>query len=134
MRSRWLSPRALLLHLALVVLVTTMAGLTWWQATRALSGNTLSYVYSLEWPLLAGVVVYMWWDLLHDRPKAKAGDEQAASGSPDGDERSARVEAPGVRDAVPRYRDDEDEELAAYNRYLAELSATGRRKTWRHPT
>jgi hypothetical protein len=133
-RSRWLSPRALLLHLALVVLVTTMAGLTWWQANRALSGNTLSYVYSFEWPVLAGVVVYMWWDLLHDRPKSEAGGEQAASASPDGDERSVGIEPSSVPDAVPRYREDEDEDLAAYNRYLAELSASGRRKTWRHPT
>jgi hypothetical protein len=54
----------------MTVLVAAMAGLTWWQASRALSGNTLSYVYAFEWPLLAGVVVYMWWDMLHERPRS----------------------------------------------------------------
>ena len=142
MRSSWLSPRAVLLHVTMIVLVATMAGLTWWQASRALSGNALSYVYAFEWPLLAGVVVYMWWDLLHERPdRAHRGQE----GSPDGRAAGAAGAAtnghrtngtgtPEPRTAGPRYRDDEDEELAAYNRYLAELNASGRRKTWRHPT
>jgi hypothetical protein len=136
----------------MIVLVATMAWLTWWQASRALSGNTLSYVYAFEWPLLAGVVVYMWWDLLHEKPRP-AGERQQASGgagttsngatsngaSANGASASAGANgasggAPEPEQAVPRYRDDEDEELAAYNRYLAELNASGRRKTWRHPT
>jgi hypothetical protein len=132
--STWLSPRAALLHVTMVLLVATMAGLTWWQTSRALSGNTLSYVYAFEWPLLAGVVVYMWWDLLHDRPdrsrreEARPGGQARASASTNG----SATAHPGP--AVPRLRDEDDEALAAYNRYLAELNASGRRKTWRHPT
>ena len=124
----------------MIVLVATMAGLTWWQASRALSGNTLSYVYAFEWPLLAGVVVYMWWDLLHERPDgASVRRREAAPGvstngaSANGAGANGSATA-GPRPAAPRYRDDEDEALAAYNRYLAQLNASGRRKTWRHPT
>jgi hypothetical protein len=143
-RSTWLSSRAVLLHITTILLVATMAGLTWWQASRALSGNTLSFVYAFEWPLLAGVVVYMWWDLLHERPdRGGHGRERSSVASTNGavTRTNGAVAAstngaavPEASPAVTRYRDDEDEELAAYNRYLAELNASGRRKTWRHPT
>src|SRR5437899_5759701 len=103
----------------MLVLVATMAGLTWWQASRALSGNTLSYVYAFEWPLLAGVVVYMWWDLLHDRARR---ERQVATPGGSASASTNGAATPEPRPAAPRYRDEEDEELAAYNRYLAELS------------
>jgi hypothetical protein len=127
----------------MILLVATMAGLTWWQASRALSGNTLSFVYAFEWPLLAGVVVYMWWDLLHERPdRGDRRQERSSGASTNGAVAHANgaaastngAAAPEASPAVTRYGDDEDEELAAYNRYLAELNASGRRKTWRHPT
>src|SRR5437016_2486676 len=128
----------------MLVLVATMAGLTWWQASRALSGNTLSFVYAFEWPLLAGVVVYMWWDLLHEGPDRggrrrdrSSGASTNGAGTRTNGAAAASTNgaaAPEASPAVTRYRDDEDEELAAYNRYLAELNASGRRKTWRHPT
>lgn len=35
------------------------------ELTRALGGNTLSWAYVFEWPLLAIFAVYMWWKLLH---------------------------------------------------------------------
>jgi hypothetical protein len=120
----------------MMVLVATMAGLTWWQASRALSGNTLSYVYAFEWPLLAGVVVYMWWDLLHEDPdRSRRQRREATPGGRAGATASTNGSAtPEPRPAAPRYREEDDEELAEYNRYLAELNASGRRKTWRHPT
>jgi hypothetical protein len=128
----------------MILLVATMAGLTWWQASRALSGNTLSYVYAFEWPLLAGVVVYMWWDMMHERPDrgGRPRPERSAVASTNGaatttNGAAARTNGAATAEASavgPRYRDDEDEALAAYNRYLAELNASGRRKTWRHPT
>jgi hypothetical protein len=33
---------------------------------RALGGNTLSWAYVFEWPLLGGYAVYMWHKLLQD--------------------------------------------------------------------
>jgi hypothetical protein len=85
----------------------------------------------------------MWWDMLHERPDRRdRRQERSAGASTNGASASTNgaatatngPAAPEVSPVVPRYRDDEDDELAAYNRYLAELNASGRRKTWRHPT
>src|SRR5436853_7176204 len=101
----------------MIVLVPTMAGLTWWQASRALSGNALSYVYAFEWPILAGVVVYMWWDMLHDRAGRVGRSRQVGSGagaSMNGNSNGAAAHPNGTApptQTAPKYRDEEDEEL-----------------------
>lgn len=41
----------------------------WWQATRALAGNALSWVYSVEWPIFALIAVAGWWQLVHESPE-----------------------------------------------------------------
>lgn len=69
MRRRWLSPRALLLHLAVLVVAPGCAFAGWWQATRALAGNTLSWVYSVEWPIFALIAIAGWWQLIHEDPE-----------------------------------------------------------------
>ena len=73
----------------------------------------MSWVYTFEWPLFAAYATYMWWKLLHDEPVPEA---DAAS--------------PVPRDGEPENGEPEDEELAAYNRYLAQLHASGRQKRW----
>lgn len=67
--SRWLCPRALGLHLSLVVFggICLVAG--WWQLHRALAGNTLSWAYTFEWPMLAVLATICWWQLIHDTPE-----------------------------------------------------------------
>jgi hypothetical protein len=70
-RERWLSGRALLLHLALVIVAPGCIVAAWWQATRALGGNLLSWVYSIEWPLIAVVAALTWWHLVHEDPAAR---------------------------------------------------------------
>src|SRR5437660_5281232 len=98
----------------MIVLVVAMAGLTWWQASRALSGNALSYVYAFEWPLLAGVVVYMWWDMLHVRPDRGGRQHERAGGvrtngaaSTNGATASMNGAAvPEASPVAPRYRDE----------------------------
>jgi hypothetical protein len=73
----------------------------WWQATRALSGNGLSWFYSVEWPVFAILAIAGWWRLIHEDPEAyrarKASTEPtvAAGFTPDRrgrtfDERTAR--------------------------------------------
>lgn len=69
-RSRWLSPRALLLHLEVLVVAPGCAFAGWWQATRALAGNELSWVYSVEWPCFALIAIWGWWHLVHEDPEA----------------------------------------------------------------
>lgn len=111
-RERWLSKRALVLHLALVVWFPGCLVAFWWQVHRALGGNGLSYLYSAEWPLFALAGVWVWWQLVHTVPGPSA---------------AATPEQP-----VPpvRRREVEDPELAAYNDRLARLAAEGP-KGWR---
>jgi DNA-binding transcriptional regulator of glucitol operon len=123
-RERWLSRRALTLHLAVVVWVPGCLVAGWWQVTRALDGNALSYLYSVEWPVFALVGIWMWWSLIHTDPDTVGARAQRRL-------REARQRA-GVAPSLPERRlEDEDAELAAYNDHLAQLAAEGRAKTWR---
>ncbi len=72
MRCRWLSPRALLLHVAVLFVVAGCVAATWWQAGRALGGNTLSWFYTFEWPVFAGIALAGWWHLIHEDPEMRA--------------------------------------------------------------
>jgi len=128
--------RNVLTHLTAAVVVPGCIALCWWQVTRALAGNTLSWAYVFEWPIFAGYGVFMWWRLIHE-PRDGGHDPQIVEPPADvtgiddprmergahGD--SGAGDGSGV-DAVP----GEDEELASYNRYLAALNASGRRKHW----
>ena len=64
-RERWLSRRAVSLHLAVLVLVPGCALAAWWQVTRAQDGNQLSYFYSVMWPGFGILSLYFWWMLIH---------------------------------------------------------------------
>ena len=62
---------------------------------RALDGNTLSWAYVFEWPLLGGYAVYMW--------------------------KKLRQEERGEATRAPVEFDDEDPALDAWNSYLASV-------------
>ncbi len=70
MPKRWLSRRALLLHVEFGFLALGCLAAGWWQATRALGGNFLSWFYSVEWPAFAVIAVIGWWHLIHEDPEA----------------------------------------------------------------
>lgn len=125
MGSRWYSGRALRLHLTAIVVVPGCLVLGWWQVHRALSGNTLSWAYAVEWPVFAGYGVYLWWKLVHEEPTAPATEPE--------EEISESTPAPGPQAAGATHHLDESEEdaeLAAYNRYLSELNAADNPKRW----
>jgi len=116
-----MSRRALLLHLAVLVVAPACLAAFGWQLHRALAGNDLSWAYCFEWPIFSVLAVVGWWQLVHE------------DGVPDARSarRTASVTEP-LSPLVPQWREDpEDEELAAYNRWLGELASSGRRKTWR---
>jgi hypothetical protein len=69
-RQRWFSRRALLLHLTVALVAPGCLLAAWWQATRALGGNSLSWFYSVEWPVFAVLAVVAWWHLIHEDPEA----------------------------------------------------------------
>jgi hypothetical protein len=65
---RWFRKRALLYHLFVIILVPGCLLAGWWQINRAESGNTLSYLYSVEWPIFAIMSFVGWWQLIHEDP------------------------------------------------------------------
>ncbi|MGO9458388.1 MAG: hypothetical protein ACLP62_15300 [Acidimicrobiales bacterium] len=120
-RRTWLTRRAVGLHATVVIVVPAFLALFWWQIQRVREGNTLSWAYVFEWPFFTGYAIYLWWRLVHDQPGLH--DEASEVTDRRGRERPgappAGSEAPGDRVGAS----EEDEELAAYNRYLAELAA-----------
>jgi hypothetical protein len=135
-RERWLSRRALWLHLSVLVFVPGCALAAWWQINRAADGNQLSYLYSVLWPAFGLLGLYFWWMLIHtdyDNVGLKGMQrQQAAAASTDVEAPEAASPVAGV--AVPAtpgmVAAEADPELAAYNARLAELAAQGP-KTWR---
>jgi hypothetical protein len=126
-RSIWWTRRAVGLHVTIVLVVPAFLALFWWQVQRVRDGNTLSWAYVFEWPFFTGYALYLWWKLLHDQvdqPVATA----AARGGPEAADPAAAI---GVgAEGVDGADEDTEAELAAYNRYLADLHASGRRKRW----
>jgi hypothetical protein len=147
-RKRWLSRRALLLHVAVVVWVPGCLVAFWWQVHRAMGGNGLSYLYSVEWPVFALIGIWAWWQLLHTDPETvgrraqeRLAAELAGAGAPalpgggaanplPAGLSASGQPSPSAPASPVRRRDDEDPELAAYNDRLARLAAEGP-KTWR---
>jgi hypothetical protein len=116
-------PRWLAWHLLMVVSFWGMLWLGDWQLHRALSGNGLSWAYTFEWPLFAGFAVVFWARTIRDEFRIKRGGVTVDPDAEPADlpTRIAGVRAVQVSTAEPA--DDEDEELTAYNAYLARLNA-----------
>jgi hypothetical protein len=162
-RERWLSRRAVFLHLGCLLFVPFCVAATWWQITRAEDGNGLSYLYTFEWPVFALLGIYFWWQFLHTdydtvglkgmRNQAganvRAADEtDGNSDSESGSERTpvvsalATTQSPGpvftdsTNDApVERRPQVQFEEDPELAAYNARLAALASRggKTWRKP-
>jgi hypothetical protein len=103
--SRWL-PRHVLLLVAL--------GVCWfgfrWQLDRALDRHSvLNWSYTVQWALFGAFSVLTWGWFLRDDLRGETDDEPRGP-----------VE-PVQRTVIEPVSDDEDPELAAYNRMLADL-------------
>jgi hypothetical protein len=57
------------LHVRVTLIVAVCVGLGWWQLSRALSGNGLSWFYTFEWPAFALLAIAGWWHLIHEDPE-----------------------------------------------------------------
>lgn len=111
-----LTPRWLLRHLIVIVLVGAMGVLTWWQAERAGEGNLRSYAYAVEWPIFAAFVVYVWWKTLRDELHPELAKTKAPPRTS-----KAREGRVGVSTDLSAIDDSDDAEVQAYNQYLAGL-------------
>ncbi|MCW2692216.1 MAG: hypothetical protein JWM67_820 [Mycobacterium sp.] len=141
-----LSPKWLLRHVLLVAAVIACIRLGMWQwgRSQSSSGTMQNLGYSMEWPLIAGFFVLVWFKALRfDRARQLAGGEEPQTaevrplipGARDGEQGSATADLPlsllrpgqklmTHQQAEQRRREDEeDPEVVAWNRMLAELSA-----------
>jgi DNA-binding transcriptional regulator of glucitol operon len=118
------TPAWLVRHAVALALVVAFLALGWWQVTRAASGNVLSYAYAVEWPLFAGFVVFVWAKEVRRARAASVASADRADGGPAATDaappplRSTRPARVG-----PGWDHEDDEQLVAYNRYLAWLAA-----------
>jgi hypothetical protein len=123
-RSKYFSRRALALHLAVIVWVTISAVAGWWQVGRAVQGNSLSFLYSIEWPVIAVLGVLGWYALLNIEKPTESQEKERQEY-----EETMRAEARAARAAVI---EQEDPELSAYNDHLAKLSHVPKKRLWGH--
>jgi DNA-binding transcriptional regulator of glucitol operon len=125
-RSTFFTARALAVHVALVAWLTMCLAAAWWQVGRAVQGNSLSFLYAIEWPCFAVLGFFGWWALLHVEKPTE--NEEAARRE---FEERKRAEALAAR-VLQASRGDEDPALAAYNDHLAELAVAPKKKLWGH--
>lgn len=126
---RFLTPRWLVIHAAMVILTAACLVLGWWQIDRARGGNALSFGYAIEWPAFAIFVVFVWYREVRNQRAGTPAEpvrisepvlvraKDAALVAPRGDA------APTVEVGATPAADDADPELAEYNRLLAWLAA-----------
>src|SRR3954464_11775625 len=120
MRLLW-RPRWLLVHAAVVIWVVAFLALAYWQVNRFAGGNALSFGYALEWPAFAAFTVYVWIKEMR-RAVAPGTDETR---EPEVNPPARQLQLTGAATERPHrahtgaaYDDSDDDELAAYNRYL----------------
>jgi hypothetical protein len=118
-----IKPRWLGWHLAMVVSFWGMLWLGDWQLHRALSGNALSWAYTFEWPLFAGFAVVFWAKTIRDEFRIRRGEIADPRAQADELPFGMGTVQASVIAAQDGAGEEEDEELSAYNAYLARLNA-----------
>lgn len=110
MVRRLFTPGWVALHLLAVAAVVVCVECGRWQLHRAqASGHVLNWSYAFEWWLFAVFAVFLWVKEMVDTVEGRPEPEPLPDPTPS---------APVVVDTF-----DDDPELAAYNRRLAELHA-----------
>ena len=112
MLRRFLTPSWLLRHALLVVALVLLGRIGWWQLqTARAEDDWQNYGYALQWWLFGGFAVFLWIKVILDEL------DPSRLAEPEPHQPPAGVQHPA---AVPD--EDEDEELAEYNRRLAWLA------------
>ena len=128
-----ITPQRLAIGALCLAALVVCCGLAYWQWVRfSESGGTFQNLgYVFQWPLFGLFPAFMVWRIRRLDARRKA---EAAAGTADAADGAAPepVAVPSrpvvtVEPVRAPVRDDEDEELAAYNRMLAELHARDQR-------
>jgi DNA-binding transcriptional regulator of glucitol operon len=128
-----LSPKWWGLHLFVIALVLVFLRLGLWQWHRAQSpsGGIQNYAYAFQWPLFAVFGIVLYWKTLKIELNGEA-DESGEAVRPLSGLAAKPLPAPeierqpgvriGISTVVPDV-DEDDDEVATYNAYLARLNA-----------
>lgn len=132
---RLLTPGWLVVHALALLAVVSMLGLAVWQYSRAQGGNAISWGYLFQWPAFAAFAAFVWW---REVRRVLRGDPEEpepiragtiASAAPASAQTESAPQPVRRRPVVTRRPatvpagDEDDPQLAAYNEYLAWLSA-----------
>lgn len=116
---RFFTPAWLGLHALAITLFSAFLAFGWWQLERAQEGNNRSWGYVFEWPLFSIFVIVMWVKMIRD----ELSDDEESD-----EERTAAPVRPLSEAELIQQHEAEDEDLAAYNRYLARLNTESHRQ------
>ena len=123
-RDKYFSRRAIGIHVALVGWVIMCALAAWWQVGRAIQGNSLSFLYSIEWPLFA-ILGFLGWYALLNMEKVTEGQQRAR-------EEYEQMMREQAREARQVAAEAEDPALKAYNDHLEDLARRPKRNMFGH--
>ena len=123
-RDKYFSRRAIGIHVALVGWIVMCALAAWWQVGRAIQGNSLSFLYSIEWPLFAILGLLGWYALLN-LEKVTEGQQRAR-------EEYEQMMREQAREARQVAAEAEDPALKAYNDHLEDLARRPKRNMFGH--
>ena len=111
----FLSPRWLAWHALLLTSLAVLGWIGFWQWDKARGdGDWQNYGYAVQWWLFAGFAVFLWVKLVLDElypERVSARSDEPPMPQPD--------RRPTAHDVTA---EDDDDELAAYNRRLSELA------------
>lgn len=112
MLKLFVTPRWLGLHALFVAALAGLGWLGWWQLESARAQDDWqNYGYALQWWLFGGFAVFLWVKLIFDELDPTDAEEPAPA--------PPVVPRPVAPAAAP---EEDDDELAAYNRHLAWLA------------
>jgi hypothetical protein len=117
-----ITPRWLGWHVLMVVAFWGMLWLGDWQLHRALSGNSLSWAYTFEWPLFAGFAVVFWARTIRDEFRIRRNGGEIPENPEAVGEAQSLPAGLGIRQVEQPADDADDAELTKYNAYLARLN------------
>ncbi len=115
-----------------VLSLAVCVGLAWWQWNRFENGGTWQNLgYVLQWPLFGLFPAFMFWRLRKLRAESRERDHEPAPERAESHPTPpAETDIPVAGQTVQRTDShDDDPELAAYNRMLAQLNARDQQET-----